>query len=345
MENLKGAIIGCGTIASSAHLPAFNSLKQVEIIALIDSDIKQAKRLAKKFQIKEVFTEYDQLIDRDDIDFVCITTPPQYHAEIAIELMKSKKHVLIEKPMTLTVKEAKTIEQVSKQNDVIAGVVHNRRFFSTIQKTKKAIEEGRLGDIYHANFQSHVSGPSVGYPASRWHFDVEKCGGGVLMDQGTHTFDLVRHLLGEINSIYTIDSTIFKGLNTDTSALSVLECGDITKCSVELSWTSDFTECPITIWGSAGVIFTEPMFGYYEEVHEPRNPVKRWLNMTRTLTRFTTSFATKRLENTHRELIKNYARSISKDRRPNVTSEDGLKSIEVVHAAYDSIRSRSIIDL
>lgn len=345
MKKLRGAIIGCGTIAKISHMPSLNSIKNVEMVAAIDSSIKKAKALSRQFHIERYYLDYGEIIDRNDIDFVCITTPPQFHSDIAIDMIKSGKHVLIEKPMALTIEDAKGLIDISKKNDKIVGVVHNRRFYSKVREAHCAVKEGRLGDIYHANFVSHLAGPSIGYPGADWHFNVEKSGGGVLMDQGTHTFDLIRYLLGDISSIYAVDSTIFNDFKTDTSIQAIVEVESGTKCTVELSWTCDFTECPITLWGSSGVVFIEPMFGYYEEVHQPRNPVKRWLNLTRTLTRFTTAFATHDLENTHKLLISNFISSISKGEKPLVTAEDGMKSIQAVAAAYESIRTRSIINL
>ncbi|MFW9979856.1 MAG: Gfo/Idh/MocA family protein [Candidatus Thorarchaeota archaeon] len=342
MNPMRGAVIGGGTIAKLSHLPALASLKGVEIDYVVDTNLKRAKSIARKFKVKNAESDYKAILEKN-LDFVCITTPPFYHKEIAVDFLKAGIPVLIEKPIATKESDAKEILTTAARKSVICGVVHNRRFYSTIQRAKKTIGDGRLGDIYHADFNSFVTGPSIGYPATDWHFNPEVSGGGVSMDQGIHTLDLIRWILGEITSIYSIDTTIFKSTNnTDTSSLSIVTCAT-TRVSMELSWISDYTACPITLRGSAGVIYIEPMLGYYEEVHEPRNPAKRWLNFTRTVTRFAASFGFNNLENTHKMLIGNFLLCLKEGRTPLVTGQDGYLALRDVATMYESMRENKEI--
>lgn len=336
MKNLCGAIVGCGTIARNAHLPSYKHIKGAEIIAAVDTSKKRAKRLSEEFHIDSVYTDYTQLLDRSDIDFVDITVPPKYHTQIAIDMMRAGKHVIIEKPMAISVADAQLIVDAARVSGVKAGVVHNRRFYPVIQNAKRRIESGALGEVYQAIFKSLISGPSIGYPASSWHFDKEISGGGVVMDQGTHTVDLIRWLVGEVNAVFALVPRIFPDLDVGLSA--ILETKNNTNCTMELSWINDFTVCPITLWGSAGSLFIEPMFGYIEEVHGPRNSVKRWLNMSRTLLRFANQFASTEPDPLHLGVISNFLVSIARDCNPEVDVYDGLKSIEIIEALYAAAR-------
>ncbi|MFW9889191.1 MAG: Gfo/Idh/MocA family protein, partial [Candidatus Thorarchaeota archaeon] len=312
--------------------------KDVEISTLIDTSRKRAKRLGKKFGIENILDDYTKALDRANIDFACITVPPLYHTEIAVDFMKAGKHVLIEKPMATTTGESKAILETSKSAGVLAGVVHNRRFFPIIQQVKKAVEYGKLGDVYQADFVSMVSGPSVGYPGADWHFDQKVSGGGVIMDQGTHTVDLIRYLLGDIRNVFAMNSDVLKNLDVDVAATALLQTELGANCTLELSWLNDFTLCPISLWGTSGSIFAEPMFGYYEEIHGPRNPVRRWINITQTLIRFAHQFVQQQASPSHHALLSNFIASIRSGRKPLVTAKDGLKSIEAVDGLYRSAK-------
>ena len=207
-----------------------------------------------------------------------------------------------------------------------------------MKKVKKYLSSQKLGDIYSADFKSMTAGPSIGYSAaSDWHFNKAISGGGVIMDQGSHTIDLIRWLLGEIKSVFASKTDVFEDLKTDVCATILLALENNMNVSMHLSWVNGYTAFPISLWGTAGTIFVEPLLGHVEQVHGIRNPVKRWTEFTKTLIRFANQFLTNSVVDTHYPLINDFISSILLDRQPKVNINDGLKSIEIVDAIYRSI--------
>ena len=326
-------------------MPAFKALPKVSIDLAVDVSEKSALKLSKMFGIPSFGTSPELIWEDPNIDFVVITVPPKYHAQIALSALKAGKHILIEKPFTSTLDDAKKLLQSARKTGLTTGVVHNRRFYPTIRNAKQSLNDGKLGTIYQAHFASMIPGPSIGYPASEWHFNHDIAGGGVAMDQGTHTVDLIRWLLGDIEQVYATSADVFEDLEVEVAISAILSTTSGVNCVLQLSWINDFTMCPFQLWGTSGAIFVEPMFGLYEEIHGPRNPAERWIRLTQTLFRFAYTFLSQEGSPTHLSLIHDFLSSIRKGKRPLVDFEDGFKSIQIIDALYKSIHQDKVIDL
>lgn len=155
-------------------------------------------------------TDWRRLIERDDIDLIDISTPNHMHAEIAIAAAEAGKHVFCEKPLALTLDEAKQMLDAVNKAGVVHMVCHNYRFAPAVQYAKKLIEEGRLGRIYHirATFlQDWLMDPQ--FPLI-WRLRKEISGGGTLGDLGAHIIDLARFLVGEFSEVVGTMETFIK---------------------------------------------------------------------------------------------------------------------------------------
>jgi predicted dehydrogenase len=155
-------------------------------------------------------TDWRRLIEREDIDVVDISTPNHTHAEIAIRAAEAGKHIIIEKPLALTVEEAERMHEAVKKNKVIHMICHNYRFAPAVQYAKKLITEGRLGKIYHirANYlQDFITDPD--FPLV-WRLQKENAGSGALGDIGAHSIDLARFLVGEFEELVAMSETFIK---------------------------------------------------------------------------------------------------------------------------------------
>lgn len=172
-------------------------------------------------------TDWRKLIDRDDIDLIDIVTPNNTHAEMAIAAIEAGKHVICEKPLAMTVAEAKRMTEAAKKNNVVNMICHNYRFAPAVQYAKKIISEGRLGKIYHIRaqyLQDWIMDPS--FPLV-WRLRKEVTGSGALGDIGAHIIDLARFLVGEFKEVSAMMETFIKerpvgemsgGLNAETEA-------------------------------------------------------------------------------------------------------------------------------
>ena len=172
-----------------------------------ESGVKEA---AEKMGWESYETDWRRLIEREDIDVIDIVTPNHTHAEIAIAAAEAGKHIITEKPLALTLEEAKQMYDAVQENNVTHMICHNYRFAPAVQFTKKLIDEGRLGKIYHmrANYlQDFIMDPQ--FPLV-WRLKKEVSGSGALGDIGAHSTDLARFLVGEFKEVVSMMETFIK---------------------------------------------------------------------------------------------------------------------------------------
>jgi predicted dehydrogenase len=171
---------------------------------------KAVKTAADKMGWATYETDWRRLIERDDIDVIDIATPNDTHAEIAIAAAEAGKHIIIEKPLAMNVKQAESMLEAVQRNNVIHMICHNYRFSPAVQYAKKLIDEGRLGKLYHirANYlQDFIVDPT--FPLV-WRLQKEVSGSGALGDIGAHSIDLARFLVGEFKEIVAMMETFIK---------------------------------------------------------------------------------------------------------------------------------------
>ncbi|MCK4308247.1 Gfo/Idh/MocA family oxidoreductase [candidate division WOR-3 bacterium] len=208
MEKVKIGIIGAGGIVQYAHIPCFQKLGDVEIVAICDPNEPKLKEVAEKSDIPQKFTDYQKLLSQEEIDAVIVCTPNAFHKEQAVAALKNGKHVLCEKPIALNSKEAgemlKTAEEKNKK--FMAAFCH--RFDNTTQFLKKSIDRGEFGEIYYAkaNYLRRRGVPGLG----GWFTTKKLSGGGPLIDVGVHMLDTAIWLMGSPDPVTVSGSTYNK---------------------------------------------------------------------------------------------------------------------------------------
>ncbi|HET7627638.1 MAG TPA: Gfo/Idh/MocA family oxidoreductase [Bacillales bacterium] len=168
------------------------------------------KQAAEEMGWQSYETDWRRLLERDDIDLIDIVTPNNTHAEMAIAALEAGKHVLCEKPLAMTVEEARRMAEAAEKNGVVHMVSHNYRFAPAVQYAKQLIAEGRLGRIYHIRaqyLQDWIMDPS--FPLV-WRLRKEVTGSGALGDIGAHIIDLARFLIGEFSEVSSTMETFIK---------------------------------------------------------------------------------------------------------------------------------------
>jgi predicted dehydrogenase len=178
--------------------------------AICGRDEGGVKAAAQKLGWASYETDWHKLIERDDIDLIDIGAPNNAHAEIAIAAAQAGKHILCEKPLAMSVEEAKKMLEAVNKAGVIHMICHNYRFVPAVQYAKMLIDEGKLGNIYHirANYlQDWIIDPN--FPLV-WRLNKEVCGSGALGDLAAHSLDLARFLVGEFKEVNGMMETFIK---------------------------------------------------------------------------------------------------------------------------------------
>ncbi len=193
-KKTKVAVIGCGTIAHGAHIPAYLKNPDVEIKYFCDIIPERADAAVEKYGCGKAVYNYSEILSDDDLDAVSICTHNDYHSVASIDFMRAGKHVLSEKPVAKTLSEALEMQKVAHETGKILSVGVCNRFGTAVNKIKELIADGELGNVYHIylSFRGHRGIPGLGGAFTTKAIT----GGGVLIDSGVHYIDLALYCCG-----------------------------------------------------------------------------------------------------------------------------------------------------
>ena len=192
---IKIAVIGCGTIANSAHIPAYLASPNAEIKYFCDIIPARADGAVAKYGCGKAVYDYKEILDDPELDAVSVCTHNDMHSVISIDFMQHGKHVLCEKPAARILSEALEMEKVSYETGRILSIGVCNRYAESVNRIKSMIAAGDLGEVYHvyASFRAHRSIPGLG-----GDFTTFACsGGGALIDWGVHYIDLIMYCLND----------------------------------------------------------------------------------------------------------------------------------------------------
>ncbi len=238
-RHLKIAVVGCGAVTELRHLPALVRRDNCQVVALVDQDQTRARKFAPALGSPSVLADYRDLLDLE-IDAAIVALPNYLHAPVSIELLRAGIHVLVEKPMALSVAECDEMLQAERTGHSMLAVGLTRRFVHAARFAKWAVKSGFLGRITAFDIRD---GYTFNWPlASDFFFHKETAGGGVLMDTGVHTLDELLWWLGDFESFEYHDNN-YGGVESDCEIYIRLKSG--AEGIVELSRTRNLRNTAI----------------------------------------------------------------------------------------------------
>ncbi len=200
MKKLRTAVIGCGLISKN-HLKALRNVENAECTAVCDIDHARADEAAKTYGIGKVYYDYREMLKDGEIDAVHICTPHYLHAQMAIDALNAGKHVLCEKPMALTAEDAAAMIEARDRAGRQLGICFQNRYNESSVQIKKTLDSGVLGEVIGARGQVTWDRKPEYYTNSPWRGRWATEGGGVLINQAIHTFDLLQWLTCRISTV------------------------------------------------------------------------------------------------------------------------------------------------
>jgi predicted dehydrogenase len=222
-RKLRVAVIGCGMIANSAHLPAWQSQPGAEVVGVMDNDLPRAKATAGKHAIPRVFDDVDKMLGDLSPDVVSICTPAGCHQAHAVAALRAGAHVLCEKPLAITSEEASEIFPVAEETGRHLLVGQSIRYYTPVSAAKAFAAGGQLGDLYCADVARLRR---RGIPAHGSFHIKELSGGGVLYDLGVHMLELVLWIMGNPRVVAVSGATYSKiGTRNENLITSTAEGG------------------------------------------------------------------------------------------------------------------------
>ena len=334
MEKVRFGIIGCGMIADF-HFRAIEGIEDAETIGCVDAYAPSAERFAAAHGIKKYDTLADMLGDAA-IDAVTICTPSGLHTQQAIDAMNAGKHVVCEKPMSLTLEDADLLIAVANKTQVKVCIISQFRYAPAVQAVTTAIEAGALGNIVSGSLQMKYYRSDEYYASGAWRGTKAMDGGGCLMNQGIHGVDVFRYLMGPVKSLVGYARTQQRKIEVEDSAAAALEFASGAVGTLEGS-TVCYPGYPrrIEICGDKGSVVLE------------ENAILRWdcegydigLPVGVSATNVASSDPKAIDVSGHARQIRNFVGAILHGEKLMAPAETGRPALEIILGVYESSRT------
>ena len=311
-------MVGAGAIAQ-VYAEALKTSGFAHLVAIADVRAEAAKALSEAIGCESYYS-YQAMGKKEKLDAVIICTPPATHPEICLHFLEHKVHVLCEKPLSIDVKNARLMVEAAQNFNVKLTMASKFRYVDDVIRAKGIVTSGILGEIvlFENSFTSRVD------MSSRWNSDITMSGGGVLIDNGTHSVDLMRYFLGPLAEVQVVEGKRVQGLAVeDTVRIFVRSISGIMG-TIDLSWSiNKELDSYINIYGSHGTVFV----GWRESKYR-QSSSRDWVVFGRGYDKI----------QAFRSQINNFCKSIMGEETLLINAEDALASVEVIEATYAALR-------
>ncbi len=341
---VKVGIIG-SQFEADIHAASFRIMPdEAEVAAVASPTPGNAEKLAKKYDVPRVFTDYKQMLAEDDIEMVTIAAPNHLHAQMTIDIANAGKHVVCEKPLCMTLEEADLMIETCKQKGVLLMYAEELFFTPKYVKAKEMAEQGAFGKVYMVKQSEKHFGPHA-----PWFWDVDRSGGGVFMDMGCHGIAFCYWFLGRPN-IKNVYCQMATHVHTDKTkgednSICIIEFANGAVGLIEDSWARrGGMEDRIEVYGEGGVTYADLHMG----------------NALPTYSKYGYGYAVEKAPTTKgwtwpvfEELwnygfpqeMHHFARCVRGREEPQAAGEDGRVVQEVLYAGYQSAGKGHKIEL
>ena len=231
MDKLRIGVIGTGKMGF-LHAGIFNTLEESVLSAISEKRKIVVGGIKKYLPGVNVYQNYEEMIERENLDIVVITTPVFLHKKMIEDAMRNNLNIFVEKPLAINGRECQSILSKSYENRTMVG--YCRRFMGTYNLAKKLIENSDLGQINY--FHSYLFVGQIFNQSKNWLYNSEMSGGGVLMDLGAHAIDLFHYLFGDIEAVHAFGESVFNKEVEDYVSVN-MRFKTVPFGSLQLSWS------------------------------------------------------------------------------------------------------------
>ena len=293
------------------------------------------KEFAEKYHIPNWYTDIDKVINDSGCEIVDICLPNFLHSDAALKAAKAGKHIIIEKPLAVTLEEADEMIAACKQAGVKLMYAEELCFAPKYERVRQLVKEGAVGDIFMLKQSEKHSGPH-----SDWFYDVNLAGGGVLMDMGCHAMQWFRWMLNnaKVVSVYASMSTVFHKERTkgEDNSVVIVEFENGVTAVAENSWAKhggmdDKSE----VYGTGGVIYADLFMGN-SAISYSKHGYKYAMEKADTTVGWSFTVFEEVFNQGYPHELKHFIDCVRNNKEPLVTGEDGRVVLEILYAAYAS---------
>ena len=340
VKHLNFAVIGCGRIAPH-HIGAIHQIPQAKLAMVADIVPERAQAFGERYGVPWA-TDYCDVLEREGIDVVNICTPSGLHAQMAIEAARAGKHVVVEKPMALTLEDADAMIATAAEHGVTLAVVFQNRFNPTVRDLREALEQGRFGKLTHGNAAVRWYRDQDYYDEDEWR-GTWALDGGAFMNQAIHNIDLLQWMLGPVKKIGAFTATALREMEAEDVGAAVLHFSNGSIGIIEAATTiyPDNLEETLSIFGESGtaviggVAINRMRYWRFADGLDQEEEVLRSHNVPEPTTVY---------GHGHRPLLQNVVNAIFGHEKLLVDGAEGRKALEIILAAYLSAEKGEMVE-
>ncbi|MBN6187033.1 Gfo/Idh/MocA family oxidoreductase [Aneurinibacillus sp. BA2021] len=331
MSTISFAIVGCGHIANK-HIEAIQNIENAELVAVCDTNPQRLAEYTKKHGVHG-YLSLDEMLEKEaELDVVNICTPSGLHAPLAVQAAAAGKHIIVEKPIALTLEDADRIIAACKDNGVKLSVVHPNRFRPAVLELKKLKDAGHFGTLSHVNATVRWNRDQAYYDQAPWR-GTKEMDGGVLMNQAIHNLDLMYWLTGPVEEVQAYTATRLRSIEAEDVSVAVLKFKDGTLGIIEAAATvypKNYEES-LSIFGEKGTaVISGRTANWMKHLIFKDVPEEETAQIMQRVD--ADPFGTPG----HQHIISDMADAIREDREPLVTGQDGRNALQLVLTVYEA---------
>ncbi len=337
MEKTRVALLGAGFIAE-IHLESYKRfVPDAQVVAVYARDAKKAEAFALRHGIPASYDNLDKLLEEVPCEVVDICLPNYLHHEVCLKAARAGRHVIVEKPLCVSLAEADEMISVCREEGRLLLYAEELCFAPKYERVRAIVESGAVGDVYMLKQCEKHSGPH-----SRWFYESDKSGGGVMMDMGCHALAWFRWMLkgARAKSVYADFSRFVHDTDAEDHAITLVEfeteSGRKVLCQAEDSWVKHGgMQDKIEVYGNGGVAYADLFQGNSSLVYSV-NGYDYASEKAGATTGWTFPIFEEAFNQGYPLELRHFIECVRTGKEPLVTGEDGKKVLEIIYAAYQS---------
>ena len=335
------AVVGLGV--GVHHAKAAAESARADLIAVCDLIPEKLETAAAEYPGVRTYTDFAEMLQSPDIDIVSICVPSGMHADLAVQALEAGKHVLVEKPIDITVEAAMRIEQARLRTGRKVGVIHQNRNNADMAPILDAVRSGRIGKLFYGDFEVKWYRTQEYYDNGGWRGTWEMDGGGSLMNQAVHTVDLMQWIMGDVKSVTSKMGVYNHDIATEDFTASLIEfTSGAVATFVSTTCAYPGLNTGIKIYGTNGSIEADGDTLLVWKIRSGDQDAESAEEQTMLKTYAGNSSAAA-LDPTlctgHASMVEDMIAAVLDDRDPQILPMEAIKSVRIVNAVYESART------
>ena len=339
---LKFALVGCGRISKRhSELLGYNRIAGAKLATVCDIVPEKAEKTANQFDLPS-YSDMHEMMRSEDIDVVVVLTESGYHAKHVIELSGYGKHIIVEKPMALTLDDADAMIKACDTSGCKLFVVKQNRFNVPVVKTREALEAGRFGKLVLGTVRVRWCRQQAYYDQDHWR-GTWALDGGVLTNQASHHIDLLEWMMGEVESVFAMSTTALVDIEVEDTAVVTLKFKNGALGLIEATTATRPVdlEGSLSILGETGCVEIGgfavnhmKVWNFVNEINEDKSVIQQYSVNPPDVYGFG-----------HKEYYHHVVDSIVNGKQHLVDGLGGRRSLELISAIYESIETGKEVKL